>query len=79
MTVRSSDILFVGLNKNDMNKKSCGCIELKRNMLGFEKWVLYLDGMCKKHKKDHLKDFTRQERIRIDNEKPKKKKRIQKE
>lgn len=62
-----------------MRKKPCGCIELKRNMLGFEKWVLCLDGMCRKHKKEHLKDFSRQERIRIENEKPRKKKRLKKD
>lgn len=77
--VKSSEILFVGVAKNDQRKKTCGCIELKRDFLGFEKWVLYIDCMCKKHKKDHLKDFNRQERIRIENEKPRKKKKIKKD
>lgn len=73
-TVKASEIKFYQVPGDCIRRKSCGCRETKITMFGFSKWVLDIDGMCSRHKKEHLRGFASQHRERVEIDKKKRKK-----
>jgi hypothetical protein len=54
------------VDKSNLRKKRCGCIEMKILTYGSSSWIQYLDGMCQQHTKEFLKEFKKQQQSRVD-------------
>lgn len=62
----SRSLRYQFVDKSNLRKKRCGCLEIKIMSFGSFDWIQYSDGLCRKHLQDFLKECNRQQKIRID-------------